>query len=203
MTLTTPSVGTAPAVIVSEQAAEHNTGPQLMRGVLIGLALVAVLFISTYTLAWFQASRLTATFMADADASYTAGNYLASLTGYEEFDQDANAYVSYGGYMKALNIWASANAWPKPASIELARARIDEVLSEHLTVEEAERFIQANVGRQNPYMGTIYLRLGELYENEGDLANARMVYAEIEELFPGEEELIARAEEHLARLGSE
>lgn len=203
MTLTTPSVGAAPTAIASEQAAEHKPGPHLMRGVLIALALVTVLFISTYALAWFQASRLTATFMADADASYTAGNYLASLTGYEEFDQTANAYVSYGGYMKALNIWASANAWPKPASIELARTRIDEVLSEHLTVEEAERFIQANIGRQNPYMGTIYLRLGELYEDEGDLASARMVYAEIEELFPGEEELIARAEAHLARLGSE
>lgn len=203
MTLTTPSVGAAPTAIVGEQAAEPHAGPHLLRGVLIGLALVALLFIGTYTLAWFQAARLTATFMADADASYTAGNYLASLTGYEEFDQAANAYVSYGGYMKALNIWASANAWPKPASIALARARIDEVLSEHLTVEEAEDFIQANVGRQNPYMGTIYLRLGELYEAESDLASARMVYAEIAELFPGEEELIARAAEHLARLGSE
>jgi tetratricopeptide (TPR) repeat protein len=203
MTLTTPSMGAAPALVVSEQAAEQKAGSHLMRGVLIGLTLVVVLFVSTYAFAWFQASRLTATFMADADTSYAAGNYLNALTGYEEFDQEANAYVSYGGYMKALNIWTSAYAWPKPDSMELARTRIDEVLQEHLTVTEAESFIQVNIGRQNPYLGTIYLRLGELYEAEGDIASARVVYDEIAELFPGQDDLIARAEEHLARLGSE
>jgi hypothetical protein len=52
-------------------------------------------------------------------------------------------------------------------------------------------------------MGPIYLRLGELYEEEGDVESARTVYDEIDELFPGQEELIARAEEHLARLGVE
>jgi tetratricopeptide (TPR) repeat protein len=203
MTLSSPTVGAAPAVGPAEQAAERTAGQRLMRGVLIGLALVVVLFIGTYAIAWFSASRLTATFMADADASYEAGNYVESLTGYEEFDQASNAYVTYGGYMKALNIWASPNAWPRPAGIDRARARIDEVLQEHLTIEEAESFIQANVGQQNPFMGTIYLRLGELYEEEGDIASARAIYDEIDELFPGEEELIARAAEHLTRLGGE
>jgi tetratricopeptide (TPR) repeat protein len=203
MTMSSPTVDTAPALGASEQAATSAAGSRLMRGVLIGLALVAALFVSTYAIAWFRAARLTTTFMADADASYEAGNYIEALTGYEEFDQASNSYVTYGGYMKALNIWASPTAWPIPAGVERARARIDEVLQEHLTVEEAEGFIQANIGQQNPFLGTIYLRLGELYEEEGDLQSARMVYDEIDELFPGEDALIARAEEHLARLGSE
>jgi hypothetical protein len=202
MSLSSPTIDTAPALGATEQAAERG-GSRLARGVLIGVALVVVLFVSTYALAWFSASRLTASFMADADASYEAGNYIESLTGYEEFDPARNEYVTYGGYMKVLNIWASPNAWPKSASLERARARIDEVLEQHLTVAEAEGFIQANIGRQNPFMGPIYLRLGELYEEEGDIESARMVYDEIDELFPGQEELIARAEEHLARLGSE
>ena len=203
MTLSTPTVGVTPALGLREQAAEQDSGSRLIRGVLIGLALVVVLFITTYTIAWFSASRLTATFMADADASYAAGNYIEALTGYEEFDPVTNAYVTYGGYMKALNVWASPNAWPRPAGIDRAQARIDEVLQQHLTVAEAEGFIQANIGRQNPFMGTIYLRLGELYEQEGDIASARAVYDEIDELFPGEAELIARAQEHLIRLGGE
>ncbi len=77
------------------------------------------------------------------------------------------------------------------------------MLQQHLTVAQAEGFIQENIGKQNPYLGTIYLRLGELYEQEGDLASAREVYGEIGELFPGQDELIARADAHLARLGSE
>ncbi len=200
MSMSSATVDTAPA-LGGGQVAQRSVGERLTRGVLIGLALVAALFISTYAFAWFRASRLSASFMADADASYEAGNYLESLTGYEEFDQASNSYVTYGGYMKVLNIWASPNAWPKPASAERARARIDEVLEQHLTVAEAEGFIQANIGRQNPFMGPIYLRLGELYEEEGDIESARTVYDEIDELFPGQDELIARAEEHLARLG--
>lgn len=202
MTMSTPTIERAPAP-ASEQAAESRSGARLMRGVLIGLALVAALFVSTYALAWFSASRLTASFIADADASYQAGNYLESLTGYEEFDPERDAYVTHGGYMQVLNIWASANAWPKPVSLEQARARIDEVLEQHLTIEEAEGFIQANIGRRSPFMGPIYLRLGELYEEEGDVQSARMVYDEIDELFPGQDDLIARAEEHLVRLGGE
>jgi hypothetical protein len=202
MSISTPTIDTAPA-LASEQAAERSSGSRLVRGVLIGLALVAALFVGTYALAWFSASRLTASFMADADASYAAGDYLESLTGSEEFDPESNAYVTHGGYMKVLNIWASPNAWPKSASLEQARARIDEVLGQHLTIEEAEGFIQANIGRRNPFMGPIYLRLGELYEEEGDVQSARMVYEEIDELFPGQDDLIARAEENLARLGDE
>lgn len=202
MSMSTPTIDRARAP-ASEQAADGHSGARLMRGVLIGLALVAALFISTYALAWLSASRLTASFMADADASYAAGNYLESLTGYEEFDPEQNAYVTHGGYMQVLNIWASPNAWPKSASLEQARARIDEVLEQHLTIEEAEGFIQANIGRRSPFMGPIYLRLGELYEEEGDVQSARMVYDEIDELFPGQDDLIARAAEHLARLGDE
>jgi hypothetical protein len=84
-----------------------------------------------------------------------------------------------------------------------AQARIDEILNQRLTIEEAEGFIQANIGKQNPYMGQIYLLLGELYEREGDIQSAKEIYGEIEELFPSEPDLIARAKEHLTRLGGQ
>lgn len=199
MTLSSTGVSTAPA-LASEQVAERSSGPRVGRAVLIGLAVAVALFVVTYAIAWFRASQLTTAFMADADASYQAGNYLESITGYEEFDQASNAYVTYGGYMKALNIWASPNAWPQPAGIGRARERIDDVLQNHLTVEEAEGFVQANIGKRNPFMGPIYLRLGELYEEQGDAAGARQVYTDIPELFPGQDDLIARAQERLTRL---
>jgi tetratricopeptide (TPR) repeat protein len=195
-------MGPAQEVGPAEQATALSAGARLTRGILIGLAIVIVLFIGAYATAWYQASRLTTTFMADAEASYAAGNYIEALTGYEEFDPATNQYITRGGYMKAARIWADSNAWPRPDSVPVAQARIDEILNQRLTIEEAEGFIQANIGKQNPYMGQIYLLLGELYEKEGDLDSARQIYGEIEELFPAEQELIVRAQEHLARLNS-
>jgi tetratricopeptide (TPR) repeat protein len=201
MSMSSTSIGAAPRLGASDRGDEHTAGERFVRGLLIWLALLLLLFVGAYSVAWFRAARLSASFMAHADASYAAGNYLESLTGYEEFDRELNRYVTYGGYMKVLNIWANGSAWPKPASTEQARARIDEVLQQHLTAEQAEGFIQANIGKQNPYMGTIFLRLGELYEEEGDIESARQVYDEVDELFPGEADLIARANERLAALG--
>jgi tetratricopeptide (TPR) repeat protein len=193
-------MGPPQEIASAEQATALSAGARLTRGILLGLAIVIVLFIGTYAIAWYRASRLTTTFMADADASYAAGKYIEALTGYEEFDPATNQYITRGGYMKATRIWADQNAWPRPASIDAAQARIDEILNQRLTIEEAEGFIQANIGKQNPYMGQIYLLLGELYEKEGDINSAKQIYGEIEELFPNEPDLIARAKEHLAEL---
>lgn len=60
--------------------------------------------------------------------------------------------------------------------------------------------MQANIGRGNPYLGRIYLRTGELYEQEGDLRSAQEIYASVEELFPRDLALIESAQAHLARL---
>lgn len=177
-------------------------GAQLMRRVALGLAVVVLLFAGTYLFAWYQASRLATRFLADADVSYAAGKYIEALTGYEEFDPATNKYITRGGYMKVARIWADANTWPRPSNIDTAQARIDEILNQRLTIEEAEDFIQANTGKQNLYMGQIYLLLGELYERDGDLDSAKQIYGEIAELFPDEPDLIARATENLAKLNS-
>jgi tetratricopeptide (TPR) repeat protein len=81
-----------------------------------------------------------------------------------------------------------------------ARARIDEIIGERMTIAEAEQFIQENTGRANRYMGPVFLRLGELYEAEGDLRSAEDIYEEVPDLFPNEPNLIERAQAHLARL---
>jgi len=202
MTVTPTTHGPPREVGAAEQAAAAGANRRLMRGILIGLALVLVLFAITYALAWFRAARLTTTFIADADASYDAGKYIEALTGYEDFDKATNQYVTHGGYIKAARIWSSPNAWPVPGSVAHAQQRIDEILNQRMTIEEAETFVQRNIGKQNPYLSTIYLRLGELYEQEGDLTSAKQIYSEFEELFPGEDELIARAKEHLSKLES-
>jgi tetratricopeptide (TPR) repeat protein len=200
MTVTPTTLGPPQEVAAAEQATAISAGSRVIRGVVLGLAIVVVLFIATYTIAWYRASRLTATFMADADASYAAGKYIEALTGYEEFNPTTNQYITRGGYMKASRIWADQNAWPRPASVQTAQARIDEILNQRLTIEEAEGFVQANIGKQNPYMGQIYLLLGELYEKDGDVDSAKQIYTEIPELFPNEPDLIAKAQEDLARL---
>ncbi len=184
------------------QADGIGTGVRLLRRVVLALAIVAALSAGTYTLAWYRAAQLGATFMADADRSYAAGKYIEALTGYDEFDTATNSHITRGGYMKVARIWADPQAWPRPAAAAQAQVHIDEILNQKLTIADAEGFIQANVGKPNPYMGTIYLRLGELYEQAGDRDSAKGVYSDIANLFPDEPELIARAKEHLAKLPS-
>ena len=64
----------------------------------------------------------------------------------------------------------------------------------------AEAFIQANIGKTNPYLGIVFLRLGELYEQEGDLAAARDVYQLVLGSFPNEPDWVAQAQTHLDHL---
>jgi tetratricopeptide (TPR) repeat protein len=169
----------------------------------IALGLVILLFAATYLIAWMRARALTQQYLDEAAASYEAGDYLEALVGYEEFDQEENRYINRGGYFQVERIWAHRNAWPIPPGVETARARIDEIVNQRITIEDAEQFIQVSAGRGNPYLGLIYLRLGELYEEEGDVRDARDVYESIAELFPNDPTLIQRAEDHLARLEAE
>jgi tetratricopeptide (TPR) repeat protein len=170
---------------------------------LLGAGILVLLFAGTYLFAWLRANNLGTTFMADANASYEQGNYIGALTGYEEFNEESGTYVTRGGYMKVQRIWASQNAWPVPSYVDEAQVRIREILNERMTIEEAEGFIQANIGRPNPYMGEVFLRLGELYAAEGDEGAAEDIFEELPELFPNEPELIERAEENLTRLEGE
>lgn len=197
--MTTSPVTAAP-VAPPEQVAPA-AGSRLTRNVLIGLAVVAALFAGTFALAWWDGARLSAAYIADADAAYAAGDFLTALTGAEEFDPARNAYVTRGGYMPALRVWDHPFARPRPASVTRAEQRIDEILQERLTVEDAEAYVQANVGRPNPYLGMVYLRLGELYEQEGDTRSAAEIYEEVPQLFPNDPELVDRARANLARVG--
>jgi tetratricopeptide (TPR) repeat protein len=168
------------------------------------LVLVIVLvFLATYALAWWDALRLTTGYAEDANASFDAGNYLEALAGYEEFDQERNEFVRRGGYGDVERIWRHSHARPVPGLVSEAESRIDEIINERLTIEQAEQFVQENIGRTNPYLGIVYLRLGELYEAEGDTRSAEDIYREIEDLFPNQPELIERANAHLARLASD
>jgi hypothetical protein len=183
-------------------AATPAARPRSWRRVAIVAGLLLLLIAGTYAFAWYRAASLAQSYLGDADASYSAGKYLEALVGYEEFDTARNAYITHGGYMQVEKIWADPYSWPQPAGVERAQARIDEIINQKITIAEAEGFIQANTGKSNPYFGIIYLRLGELYEQDGDLAAAKEIYTSIEELFAGEQDLIARAQQHLARLES-
>lgn len=167
------------------------------RWVLLVLVLALVL-VGTYALAWWNAYQLTEDYLDDADASFEAGNYLDALTGYEEYDHEQRKYVDYGGYMQVQRIWENDYAYPEPANVQRAQDRIHEIVYERLTIEDAEQFVQENIGRTNPYMGMIYLRLGELYEAEGELRDAEDIYESIPDLFPNDKALQAQAARDLA-----
>ena len=180
--------------------AEAAARPGLFRRVVIIALIVLLLFAATYAYAWFNASRLSTRFMRDADAAYDSGDYLQALVGSQEFDPQTNRYITLGGYIKVEKIWSHRLSWPEPAAIQRARERSDEIVYERLTIEDAENYIRANTGRPAPYFGEIYLRLGELYEEDGDPDSALEIYESIQELFPNRPDLIEAAQEHLDRL---
>jgi hypothetical protein len=164
---------------------------------------VILLFVGMYAFAWFQASRLSTRFAADADASYAQGEYLQALVGSEEFDQARNEYVTRGGYVQVERIWSHPNSWPISPQVATARKRIDEIVGQRLTAAEAEDYIRANTGKPAPYFGEIYVRLGELYAQEGSERDAREIFESVAELFPTRSDLVERATQGLQALGSE
>lgn len=158
------------------------------------------LFAVNYAIGWLQALRLANQYYYDAEAAYTRGDYLNALTGNKEFDQEQNKYIQHGGYLQVERIWDSPYARPRPAVYEYARMRIQEIIQQRMTIPMADGFVQANIGKVTPYLGIVYLRLGELYEQADDMAAAKDVYQLIVESFPSQPDLTAQAREHLQNL---
>jgi hypothetical protein len=196
MTTSLPPIPAQPAAL------RRSRWGNWWRALLI-LFIIAAVFGLTYFFAWLDARGLTDQFITDADASYEQGNYLEALVGYREFDDELGENVVHGGYGDVVRIWSHSQARPVPAEVETARERIDEIINERLTIEEAESFVSRNIGQSNPYLGLIFLRLGELYEEEGDQRSAEDIYEEFPSLFPNEPELIERANANLARVQQE
>ncbi len=165
--------------------------------ILIG---VAVLIVVTYALAWGTAYNLTRIYLNDANTSFENGEYLEALTGYSSFDEALGRNVFHGGYSQIANIWADQYAWPMPNEAAVSRARIEEIIDQRLTVDDAERFVQRNIGRSNPYLGRIFLRMGELYQEQGDLDTAQEIFEEAVDLFNNEPALQAQAQSRLDQL---
>jgi tetratricopeptide (TPR) repeat protein len=197
MTASNQSPSVPPAAQPEAAAAVR---PGFLRRALLVAILAGLLFTLTYAFAWFNASRLSARFIQDADAAYDQGEYLESLVGAERFDPRTNRYVKQGGYLNVEKIWSSSYSWPAPPELERASQRTQEIVNQLLTIEMAEEYIRANTGRPAPYFAEIYLRLGELYEQEGDLRSAQDIYESILELFPNRPDLIEKAKAHLERL---
>lgn len=181
-------------------AAPTDSAPRRTFIVLYVVLGVLLLATGTYAFAWYRAYRLTTTFMQNAAESFAAEEYLNALTGYEEFDEAENRYVYRGGYGQVALIWADPYAWPRPAALAEARARTEEIIQQRLTLDDAEAFIEENIGQNNPYLGPIYLRTGELYEEEGDADDAMDVYEEVIDGFPSDAALVERATAHVERL---
>lgn len=193
-----PSTGSLPEE--AAPAAERDARPGFLRHPLLIVGAVVLIFLLTYAFAWLNAYRLSARFMEDAHDSFDREVYLEALVGGDEVDPQSNRNVKKGGYLNVEKIWSSAYSWPEPAIAERARERSQEVIYERLTIEMAERYIRANTGRPAPYFAEIYLRLEELYEQDGDLVSAQEVYESMPDLFPRRTDLIEQADEHLERL---
>jgi hypothetical protein len=92
---------------------------------------------------------------------------LNALVGYQKFDEKSNKYINYGGYVTVEKIWSNKYSWPVPAFVQESRQRSQEIINQKLTADQALQYIQENTGRPSaPYFGEIYLRLGELYEQQ-------------------------------------
>lgn len=182
---------------VSQTTPVAQGGWRLGVYILIG---VVSLLVGGYVLAWFSAARLTQAYFADAEASFERGEYLDALMGYNEFVEASRRNEFRGGYAQVVNIWADRFASPVPGEVEIAQERIDTIINQHLTIEEAEEFVQRNIGRNNPYLGPIYLRLGELYEAEGDFDTAEEIYEDVIDSFPLNPLLIQQAQVRLDQL---
>jgi tetratricopeptide (TPR) repeat protein len=168
---------------------------------LLGLLLLVIVFVITYAFAWYNANQLTTRFFQDSEASYNSGNYLQALVGYQKFDEKTNKYTNYGGYLNVEKIWSNRFSWPQPPYVQQAVKRSQEIISQKLTVQQAEQYIQQNTGRPGtPYFAEIYLRLGELYEQNGDTKDAIDVYQSFASQFPGRKDLISQAQQHLQKL---
>jgi hypothetical protein len=192
------TVPNAPTAVV--QAEAKATASPVPRRVLIALLVIALLVAGTYAFGWFQAYNLSQRFMRESETLIQQGKSLEALVGEEEFDPETNKYIKRGGTIRVERIWSDRYSWPQPPLVNQARQRSQEILTQRLTAAEAEEYIRQNTGRPAPYFAEIYLRLGELYEAEGDLKSAREIYAEIPELFPNRRDLIEIAQKHLQRL---
>ncbi len=198
MTLSTPTASrpASGAGVATAEAASSQA-----RTIAIIAAIVVVLFAGTYAFAWSQANKLSTQYLHDADQSYAAGDYMSALVGGQSFDLSTNKYVQKGGYLQVQHIWANNFAWPQPASLGYVQSRIDDIINHKLTAQQAQQFVQENTGKQNPYLGVIYLRLGELYAQQGDAKDARDIFQAIPGSFPNDPQLIQKSKQDLAQLG--
>src|SRR5688572_9627212 len=115
--------------------------PGFLRRALLIAFLAGLIFALTYALAWFNASRLSARFIQDANAAYDQGEYLESLVGTQRFDPQRNQYVKQGGYLDVEKIWSSSYSWPAPPELEQASQRTQEIVNQRLTIELAVEYI--------------------------------------------------------------
>jgi tetratricopeptide (TPR) repeat protein len=197
-TLQTPTTG--PEKAVPQAAGEAAAVVKFNKRLLWIPVIVLALFAITYLLAWWNASQLTNRFLGDANEQFEQGEYLDALVGGQEFNPQTNRYNKIGGYVDIEKIWSNRYSSPVPPAVEEAKQRTNEIIYQHLSMSQAEQYIQANIGRSAPYFGEIYLRLGELYEQDGDPDSAREIYEDIPSLFPNRPDLIEQAQVHLQRL---
>lgn len=202
MTTSIQTPTSAPLPAAGEAAATAAVArSRFGKRVLLGLAILVAIFVVTFALAWYNADQLANRFYQDAENSFNAGDYLKALVGYQTFDNKTNKYLNYGGYLNVEKIWSSRYSWPQPAYVQQAVKRSQEIIDQKLTVQQAEQYIQNNIGRPGtPYFAEIYLRLGELYEQNGDTKDAIDVYKSYPSQFPDRKDLIQQAQQHLAKL---
>lgn len=168
---------------------------------LYAILTVVGLFLVNYLAGWIQANRLSSQYLQDANAAYARGEYLEALTGAKIYSTQQAKYVQQGGYQQVERIWSYPFAWPRPPAYAQAQAKIQEIIDQRLTAAMAEAYVQANIGKKSLYLGAVYIRLGELYEESGDRRGAIEVYRDVIDLFPGQTDILNRASDHLTRLG--
>lgn len=161
---------------------------------------VVVLFAGNYACAWFNSYNLSRTYYRQAEVSYRAGRYIEALMGYKDYDEARGRRVFVGGYAQVVNIWEHPWALPRPAVYEEARAKVGEIIHQKFAREDAQLFLDRYLGRENPYLGEVMLRMAELCEEEGDEESALETYRLVISSFRANPALVERAKERAAVL---
>ncbi len=161
---------------------------------------IFVLFAGNYALAWFNSYNLSGTYYRQAGVSYQAGKYVEALMGYKDYDEASGRHVFVGGYAQVVNIWEHSWALPRPAIYAEAKAKVREIIHQKFTREDAQLFLDRYLGRENPYLGEVVLRMAELYLEEGDKESALETYRLIIDSFSTDPDLVEKAREQVAAL---
>lgn len=171
-----------------------------MKKFIIATISIIVGFILIYSLVWYETYQNSLNFYEQSTDNFEAGDYGLALKGGEEYDQELGAYAYTGGYEQVLAAWSNKWAIPKPSLYQKAEEKINEIIYEKLTAEEAYFIFQEHFRSSNRHLPEILIQSGKLYSENGEYSKAEEIFELAIKAFGRNEAIKKAAEEQLELL---